>query len=657
MATFPGNSWEQNDPPPCMRPLLQALKAAGDVEQQGREGGSEGGVAGGRDGGREARDAALREVLRHFGAWEFEEKADLQQHWQPVLEILHDSLADTLASCPKLLLVPSPSSSPSSSSSFKRKKEMRARLAVLEAEVLAMKNGEPLPLPANYAQALEHTSLLLRFLALLLRNSINAHVFPSGLLVSALLGARDDELAARAMEVLYLLGLPTPTSLETRTDFPLFLPPSLYGGERHLPRRLVAMAAGWGGKSQGLSLAACLAPSPPSPLPSSGGDFKMEVSLSSSSSSEPSTPPSLVILERKAVHVDPRDSSVIFLEILGEAVRGGSLSSLPATTLFPLLHRLRLARAFSSPNNRARAICVRLQALCTLVHTLGGGNHMPPSSTGGSSQDTARLAGLLQMQPELIHEMVEVARQPPTGSDRVHLEASLLALNTLAALAGSRIGSRHVNVLAQLGVARGQYTGLLPSLFRYAEISLTTGLAAPAPFRPLPTGKEEGEGEGGKEGGERDMDMDVGLAFVRATKEEGGTEGRMEEQEEGRREARREEELLWLDGVMTLLSAVVSVQPGATALVECGLVPALVSIIRATPPPLPTDTAGGGGRGGGRKGRVDDARRNYVVAQAANVLETVVVNSPVGLHAYREVQASSVIIHRLHEEVMRLRKP
>ncbi|GAB5036882.1 hect e3 ubiquitin, partial [Nannochloropsis oceanica] len=251
MATFPGNSWEQ------------ALKAAGDVEQQGREGGSEGGVAGGRDGGREARDAALREVLRHFGAWEFEEKADLQQHWQPVLEILHDSLADTLASCPKLLLVPSPSSSPSSSSSFKRKKEMRARLAVLEAEVLAMKNGEPLPLPANYAQALE--------------------------------------------------------------------------------------------------------------------------------------------------------------------------------------------------------------ALCTLVHTLGGGNHMPPSSTGGSSQDTARLAGLLQMQPELIHEMVEVARQPPTGSDRVHLEASLLALNTLAALAGSRIGSRHVNVLAQLGVARGQYTGLLPSLFRYGE--------------------------------------------------------------------------------------------------------------------------------------------------------------------------------------------
>ena len=49
-----------------MRPLLQALKAAGDVEQQWSQEG--------REGGMEARDAALREVLGHFGAWEFEEK-------------------------------------------------------------------------------------------------------------------------------------------------------------------------------------------------------------------------------------------------------------------------------------------------------------------------------------------------------------------------------------------------------------------------------------------------------------------------------------------------------------------------------------------------------------------------------------------------------
>jgi len=59
----------------------------------------------------------------------------------------------------------------------------------------------PPTLPPSLPLSLQHASLLLRFLALLLRNSVNAHVFPSGLLVSELLGARDDDLAARAMEV------------------------------------------------------------------------------------------------------------------------------------------------------------------------------------------------------------------------------------------------------------------------------------------------------------------------------------------------------------------------------------------------------------------------------------------------------------------------
>lgn len=44
---------------------------------------------------------------------------------------------------------------------------------------------------------------------------------------------------------------------------------------------------------------------------------------------------------------------------------------------------------------------------------------------------------------------------------------------------GVCIHNRSINVFAALGVGRGQYTGLLPSLFRYAEISLTGGVAAP----------------------------------------------------------------------------------------------------------------------------------------------------------------------------------
>ena len=48
----------------------------------------------------------------------------------------------------------------------------------------------------------------------------------------------------------YLLALPPPSAIETRTDMPLYLPVSVYGGDRLLPRRLAALTHGWGGKSQ-----------------------------------------------------------------------------------------------------------------------------------------------------------------------------------------------------------------------------------------------------------------------------------------------------------------------------------------------------------------------------------------------------------------------
>ncbi|EWM27822.1 hypothetical protein Naga_103048g1 [Nannochloropsis gaditana] len=57
--------------------------------------------------------------------------------------------------------------------------------------------------------------------------------------------------------------------------------------------------------------------------------FQNEITLtpppssSGPSSLPPSLPPSLVTLERKAVHLDPRPLSLIFLDVLGDAIRGG----------------------------------------------------------------------------------------------------------------------------------------------------------------------------------------------------------------------------------------------------------------------------------------------------------------------------------------------
>jgi len=136
-------------------------------------------------------------------------------------------------------------------------------------------------------------------------------------------------------------------------------------------------------------------------------------------------------------------------------------------------------------------------------------------------------------------------------------------------------------------VGRGQYTGLLPALFRYAEHSLTGGIA-----RPIGGGSTTAAAVGAagaapaccRVSGERDVALDVGLAFVtQATAtttmaaaatpaaaeaaEMGGGGGGGEEQQPPSGQgggsggcSQREQELLWLEGVLGLLAAVVSVQ-------------------------------------------------------------------------------------------------
>lgn len=64
-----------------------------------------------------------------------------------------------------------------------------------------------------------------------------------------------------------------------------------------------------------------------------------------------------------------------------------------------------------------------------------------------------------------------------------------------------------------LAINRGHYTGLLPSLFRYAEISLTTGAAGPMAREEVRGGRSS-----------NDMDLAVGIAFVEATTGKGDEE-------------------------------------------------------------------------------------------------------------------------------------
>lgn len=199
----------------------------------------------------------------------------------------------------------------------------------------------------------------------------------------------------------------------------------------------------------------------------------------------------------------------------------------------------------------------------------------------------------------------------------------------------SRFSSRSLSILPELGVQRGQYTGLLPSLFRYAEIALTSPLPPP-PTLPSSTST--------------DMDLAVGMAFVQAASG-ADTPAQLQPQlqlqldvdpEEGptTREAR---ELLWLEAVMCLISAVASLQAGAAALTECGLVPALVNMMSRSPSPSTMGPLA--------------TRRQLIVAHAVTVMETVVMTCSLGLSTFREIDAAGAVIKRLHEEVSALATP
>jgi hypothetical protein len=206
------------------------------------------------------------------------------------------------------------------------------------------------------------------------------------------------------------------------------------------------------------------------------------------------------------------------------------------------------------------------------------------------------MSGYFQAQPELCVEMVDLLRatvssasvsaasskavsQETTSSRQdaisalanspaVPYELQELALQALTALLGRRDGTtgaltgaaRHSNVLSELGVGKGQYLGLLPTLIRFSLASLSTIVGYEE--KPAQKPKHPGQGE------EEDIAFDVGLAFVQAAMPP---------------PLPRNEQLLkalvFIDSVLTLTSAVVSTQSGTAALTECGLIPALLATV------------------------------------------------------------------------------
>lgn len=334
--------------------------------------------------------------------------------------------------------------------------------------------------------------------------------------------------------------------------------------------------------------------------------------------------------------------------------------SLSPEKQFSLLSTIRLSRAFyQSSSSRVFAIKLRLRALITMLHTL-------------SSVES--ISAYFIAQPELCGELVDLVRPTVSSSGaalyadggasatspseresnnsilaladspQVPYDLRTLAVEALTALVARRdstcgsfsIAARQANVLSELGVGKGEYLGLLPTLIRFSLAALNSFLLQEDANRKMDVQYDailDNNGDGSNSG------LELGLAFITATKPPPLP-----------RKVRQERALEFIDAVLTLTSAVISVPSGTSALTDCGIIPALVSTI-ALDSQMMNNSKKRSPFVGANEDSYSDCLLKFISAQAIQILEGAIVTHTNALSAFHELKGVEVLVQRLHTEV------
>jgi hypothetical protein len=350
-----------------------------------------------------------------------------------------------------------------------------------------------------------------------------------------------------------------------------------------------------------------------------------------------------------------------------------TLPPLPQERLFALLSSIRLARSFHTSSSRIAAVKHRLRALICVVHAY-------PDQEGICSYFVA--------QPELTGELVDLLRPTvssghisTTGAKRskekndddengsilaalsdspvVPYSILSLAVEALTALVARRDMAqatnaatniaKQTNVLIELGVGKGQYLGLLPTLIRYSLAALNSFFLNQECSRDTNIeGKENVVKNKIGTGTDSVMDIgiELGLAFLRATKPPPLP-----------LKVREERALEFIDSILTLTSAVISVPSGTASLTDCGIIPALVSTIaldgQMARRLLPGDHVDGANESEEESYSVSLLK--FISAQAIQILEGAIVTHNSALSAFHELKGVDILIQRLSIEVEKVK--
>jgi E3 ubiquitin-protein ligase HUWE1 len=363
--------------------------------------------------------------------------------------------------------------------------------------------------------------------------------------------------------------------------------------------------------------------------------------------------------------------------------RAGSLQNIPPDQWFVLLNDIRLARSFHTQKDRCDATKRRLNALIALLHT-------------HPSNDV--LTGYLQAQPDIGSDIADLLRptvssanisaaslspdititnnnsSSSTSSLRqdaianlvndttqpVPFELRIVAVEALNALIARRngtsdslltlAGGRFQSLLVDLGVGKGQYLGLLPTLIRYSLSTLSSIINIPKFSTNADTLNEVDSNDVLSDDTTTLQEtlpdaFDIGLAFVEATLPP--TPPRKEQLERAFR---------FIDNVLSLTSNIVGTSYGVTALVDCGLIPALVSTVSIDPNiALHCLVLNVNDWTSSELNRVK-AWLRYITAQAAQILESVTVTSTNALTTFQDLKGIDVLVKRLEIEIDNIRK-
>lgn len=350
-----------------------------------------------------------------------------------------------------------------------------------------------------------------------------------------------------------------------------------------------------------------------------------------------------------------------------------ALPPLPQERLFALLSSIRLARSFHTSSSRIAAVKHRLRALICVVHVY-------PDQEGICSYFVA--------QPELTGELVDLLRPTvssghisTTGAKRskennndengsilaalsdsplVPYMIRTLAVEALTALVARRElaqatnaatnVAKQTNVLIELGVGKGQYLGLLPTLIRYSLAALNSFFLNQERCRDTNIMGKENVVKNNIDTGTvsvMDIGIELGLAFLRATKPPPLP-----------LKVREERALEFIDSILTLTSAVISVPSGTASLTDCGIIPALVSTIaldgQMARRLLPVDNVHGT-NDNEEEESYSVSLLKFISAQAIQILEGAIVTHNSALSAFHELKGVDILIQRLGIEVEKVK--